>query len=67
MWNRSGVYPEACDTLQRIAIADDPQARVWRGSGLVEVQQGIRVVWAFEVPPELVSQLFGPVGPTHFT
>ena len=30
-----GSKPEVCDTLQRIAIADDPQARVWRGSGLL--------------------------------
>ena len=37
VWNRSGVYLEVCD----IASADDQQARVWRGSGLVEVQQGI--------------------------
>ena len=32
--------------LQRIAIADDPQARVWRGSGLLEGHQGIRVLGA---------------------
>ena len=34
VWNSGGVRPEFCDTLEWIAQATDPEARVWRGSGL---------------------------------
>ena len=44
VWNREeGVRPTACDVLERIAVAADPAARVWRGSGdtdLPEAQTG---------------------------
>ena len=47
VWNRSGIRPEGCDTLERIAQAADPRARVWRGSGETDLppsQQGIVVL-----------------------
>ena len=47
VWNRSGIRPEGCDALERIAQAADPRARVWRGSGetdLLPSQQGIVVL-----------------------
>ena len=47
VWNREGVRPTVCDVLERIAVAADPAARVWRGSGhthLPEVQQGVKVL-----------------------
>ena len=47
VWNRSGIRPEGCDALERIAQAADPRARVWRGSGETDLppsQQGIVVL-----------------------
>ena len=44
MWNSAGVRPEACDTLERIARASDPDARVWKGPGLLTSEQGVRVL-----------------------
>ena len=32
IWNRAGVWPRACDVLERVAQAVNPTARVWRGS-----------------------------------
>ena len=47
VWNRAGVRPPVCVVLERIAQADNPNARVWRGSqdsDLVPGQQGITVL-----------------------
>ena len=44
VWNLGGVRPEFCDTLERIARVIDPEALVWRGSGLPTEQLGIRVL-----------------------
>ena len=47
VWNRGGVRPPVCDVLERIAQAENPDARVWRGSqdsDLVPGQQGITVL-----------------------
>ena len=46
VWNRSGIRPEGCDALERIAQAADPRARVWRGSGETDLppSQGIVVL-----------------------
>ena len=44
VWNSAGDRPEACDTLERIARASDPDARVWKGPGLLTSEQGVRVL-----------------------
>ena len=44
VWNRASVRPRACDVLERVAQAVNPTARVWRGSMLPEVQQGMKVL-----------------------
>ena len=44
MWNAVGIGPRACDELERIAQEADPTARVWEGSHLPLVQQGITVL-----------------------
>ena len=44
VWNAVDDRPDFCDTLERIARAEDPDARVWRGSELPVVQQGIKVL-----------------------
>ena len=43
MWNQAGVRPDACDVLERIAQESDLQARVWKGPGLPEEKQGMKV------------------------
>ena len=44
VWNSGGERPEFCDVLERVAQATDPEARVWRGSGMPTSEQGIRVL-----------------------
>ena len=44
VWNSGGVRPEFCDVLERIAQIADPEARVWKGSGVLTTDQGIRVL-----------------------
>ena len=45
VWNSSGNRPEGCDTLDRAARAIDPNfTTVWRGSGTVLAEQGIRIL-----------------------
>ena len=44
VWNAAGLRPTACDYLERIVQAEDPDARVWRGSDLPTREQGIRVL-----------------------
>ena len=44
VWNSAGVRPEACDTLERTVRASDPDARVWKGPGLLTSEQGVRVL-----------------------
>ena len=44
MWNAIDDRLDFCDTLEHIARAHDPDARVWRGSELPVVQQGIKVL-----------------------
>ena len=44
VWNAGGVRPEACDMLERIAQANDRNARVWRGSGVSTAECGTRIL-----------------------
>ena len=44
VWNAIDDRRDFFDTLERIARAQDPDARVWRGSELPLVQQGIKVL-----------------------
>ena len=46
VWNQAGVRPGACDVLERIARASDPHAHVWKGPGLPEERQGMKVLGA---------------------
>ena len=43
---QAGVRPGACNVLERIARASDPHARVWKGPGLPEERQGMKVFGA---------------------
>ena len=44
VWNAAGDRPPACDLLERIAQASDPEARVWKGSGVPLEEQGVRIL-----------------------
>ena len=58
VWNRSGIRPEGCDALERIAQAADPTARVWRGSGVTDLppsRQGIVVLGTPLGDPALIQ------------
>ena len=44
VWNAAGEQREACDILERIAQAEDPRARVWKGSNIPTAEQGVRVL-----------------------
>ena len=34
VWNAAGNQPPGCDLLERIAQASDPEAQMWKGSGI---------------------------------
>ena len=40
----SGVRPDGCDILQRIAVQSDPNAIVWRSSDVPTQQQRIKIL-----------------------
>ena len=45
VWNAAGIRPPACDALDRVAQADDPEAPlVWRGGDLPLALEGIKVL-----------------------
>ena len=44
VWNAAGERPEACDILERIAQAEDPRARVWKGSNISTSEQGVHLL-----------------------
>ena len=44
VWNAVGERPDACEVLERIAQAENPSARVWKGSDIPTVEQGVTVL-----------------------
>ena len=46
VWNQAGVRPGACDVVEQIARASDPHTHVWKGPGLPEERQGMKVLEA---------------------
>ena len=50
VWNCSGIRPSGCDVLERIAQADDPEARVWRGAGETDLPPGRQGVVVLGTP-----------------
>ena len=44
VWNAAGIRPPACDQLEQLARVSDPEARVWKGSGIPTAEQGVRIL-----------------------
>ena len=44
VWNAVGERPDVCVVLERIVQAEDPSARVWKGSDIPTVEQGVIVL-----------------------
>ena len=56
VWNSSGVRPEICTVLERMARDTDRSARVWRGSEIPEDQQGMKILGTPLGNPEFVRR-----------
>ena len=67
MWNSAGERPEACHELERVARLSDPEAIVWRGSGIPVDRQGIKVLGAPIGHPEFVRRQLETVSQEHQT
>ena len=65
VWNQAGQKPEACDRLQRVAVQVDPTARVWRGSELPTVEQGIKVLGTTIGHHDYVLQMLSTIQDKH--
>ena len=63
--NQAGQKPEACDRLQRVAVQVDPTARVWRGSELPTVEQGIKVLGTPIGHHDYVLQMLSTIQDKH--
>ena len=63
VWNSAGERPEACHELERVARLSDPEAIVWRGSGIPVDRQGIKVLGAPIGHPEFVRRAIGDCVP----
>ena len=55
VWNAAGIRPPACDELERTAQLTDPDARVWKGSGLPTSEQGVRILGTPVGHPDFVQ------------
>ena len=67
VWNSTGERPEACHELERVARLSDPEAIVWRGSGIPVDRQGIKVLGAPIGHPEFVRRQLEIVSQEHQT
>ena len=46
VWNAAGRKPLVCEAMDRIAQAQNPEAKVWRGSEVPVDRQGVKVLGA---------------------
>ena len=67
VWNIGGVEPEGCAELQQVAEVADPTARVWRGAGVAEEEQGVRVLRAPVGHPSYVRAQLSEIQHDHHT
>ena len=65
VWNAAGVRPPACDQLERLAQASDPEARVWKGSDIPTAEQGVRILGTPVGHPDFVSTFLQKVLNEH--
>ena len=60
VWNAAGRKPLVCEAMDRIAQAQNPEAKVWRGSEVPVDRQGVKVLGAPIGHPAFVA--CSPVG-----
>ena len=65
MWNASGIRPEICTVLERMAHETDRTARVWRGSEVLEDEQGMKVLGIPLGHPQYVRRFLSPLSEKH--
>ena len=52
----TGVIPEACNILERIARQDDPTAVVWKGSDILTQEQRLKILGTPFGHPDFVER-----------
>ena len=65
VWNASGIRPEICTVLERMARETDRTARVWRGSEVPEDEQGMKVLGTPLGHPQYVRRFLSPFSEKH--
>ena len=65
VWNASGIRPETCTVLERMARETDRIARVWRGSEVPEDEQGMKVLGTPLGHPQFVRRLLSQLSEKH--
>ena len=65
MWNASGIRPEICTVLERMARETDWTARVWRGSEVPEDEQGMKVLGTPLGHPQYVRRFLSQLSEKH--
>ena len=65
MWNASGIRPEICTVLERMARETDRTARVWRRSEVPEDEQGMKVLGTPLEHPQYVRRFLSQLSEKH--
>ena len=65
VWNASGIRPEICTVLERMARETDRTARVWRGSEVPEDEQGMKVLGTPLGHPQYVRRFLSQLSEKH--
>ena len=65
VWNRSGTKPPECDAMQRRAVVDNPDARVWLGTEVPTRQQGTKVLGCSPGHDDFIAAELQALGAKH--
>ena len=65
VWNQVGVVSQVCDVLERIVRIEDTTVTVWKGLGLSEEEEGIKVLGSPLGHPAFVTRLLERTSAKH--
>ena len=65
VWNASGIRPEICTVLERMARETYRTARVWKGSEVPEDEQGMKVLGTPLGHPQYVRRFLSQLSEKH--